>query len=338
MNKTLNRVDYLDNIKALACVLVVLGHFIMSMDASNIVPYNSFTEWFKDTIYLFHVQLFFLCSGFLYIFSVKRKNNYKYPVFVANKLLALGVPYFVFSTVTVLMKKLAGDSVNTQVDGLLHTLFIEPTAPYWYLYVLFFMFLIIPPIKSKKGISILLAVSFILKIVSVTDILQDISLPYFITGIFSYSIWFVLGMALCVFDFKPLKHRTIIGAAALAVFTALSAVRYHNGIENKALSFVLGLIAVIGIFLLFSGSTIKSGKITQLLIKYNLPIFLMHTIFAAGIRVVLAKIGLNAWYIQVPCGLIATFAGPAIAAFIMNKTKYLEIFLYPTKLIKINKE
>lgn len=338
MNKTLNRVDYLDNIKALACVLVVLGHFIMSMDASGIVSFNSFTEWFKETIYMFHVQLFFLCSGFLYIFSVKRKNNYNYPVFMANKLLALGVPYFVFSAVTVLMKKLAGDSVNTEAGGLLHTLFIEPTAPYWYLYVLFFMFLIIPPIKNKKGVSILLALSFILKIVAVTDILQDISLPYFVTGICNYSIWFTLGMTLCVFEFKPFKYGVLTGSVILAVFTALSAVKYHYGIENKAFSFLLGLIAVTGIFILFSGSTIKSGKITQLLIKYNLPIFLMHTIFAAGVRVVLSKIGLSAWYIQVPAGLIATFAGPVLAAFIMNKTKYLEIFLYPTKLLKINKE
>lgn len=338
MNKTLVRIDYLDNIKALACVFVVLGHFIMSMDASQIVPYNDFTQWFKETIYLFHVQLFFLCSGFIYIFSVKRKENYKYPVFMANKLLALGIPYFTFSAITVLMKKLASDSVNTEAGGLFHTLFIEPTAPYWYLYVLFFMFLIIPPIKSKKGIGILLALSLILKIISVTDILHNITLPYFVTEIFNYSFWFVLGMALCVCEFKPTKYANAIGTISLVVFTVLSAVRYHYDISNRALSFFLSLIAVIGIFVLFSNSKIKSGKITQFLIKYNLPIFLMHTIFAAGVRVILFKIGLNAWYIQVPVGLIATFAGPAIAGFIMNKTKYLEIFLFPTKLIKLPKE
>ena len=64
MNRTITHLEYVDKIKALACVLVVLGHFIMSMDASNILPFNAFTEWFKETIYTFHVQLFFLCSGF----------------------------------------------------------------------------------------------------------------------------------------------------------------------------------------------------------------------------------------------------------------------------------
>ena len=61
----------------------------------------------------------------------------------------------------------------------------------------------------------------------------------------------------------------------------------------------------------------------------------MHTIFAAGIRVILFKLGITQWYIHIPVGIIATFAGPVIAAFIMNKTKYLEFFIYPLKLIKL---
>ena len=67
-----------------------------------------------------------------------------------------------------------------------------------------------------------------------------------------------------------------------------------------------------------------------------MPVFLMHTIFAAGVRVVLMKIGINQWYIHIPVGLIITFIGPAIVAIIMHKTKFLEIFIYPTRVIKIN--
>lgn len=336
MNKTLeNRVDYVDNIKALACALVVLGHFVMSMDASQILPYNAVTEWFKEAIYLFHVHLFFMCSGFLYIFSIKQKNNYKYPSFVLKKLLALGVPYFTFTAVTVLMKQLAGDAVNDEAGDLIYTLFIEPTAPYWYLYVLFFLFLVIPPLKDKKAFSILLALSLALKIITVTNILSGVNLPYFVTGIMGNSIWFVLGMALCVYEFKPKKSYLFAGCAAFSIFTALSIVKYHFEFTSKPVAFLLGLIAVISIFMMFSDSNVKRGKITEFLIKYNLPIFLMHTIFAAGIRVVLMKIGINQWYIHIPLGLVATFIGPAIAAFIMNKTKYLEFFIYPTRLIKI---
>lgn len=336
MIKAIDRLNYIDKLKALACVLVVLGHFIMSMDASNILPYNSFTQWFKETIYTFHVQIFFLCSGLLYLLSVKRKTEYKYGPFILNKLISLGVPYFTFTTVTVLMKMLAGDAVNTQSGGLLYTLFIEPTAPYWYLYVLFFLFLVIPPLQTKKAVGTALFISLILKVIMLTGLLSKINLPYFLTGIMNYAIWFVLGMALVAFEYKPDKKFLVCGTVGLTVFIALSAVwlRY-SFTNNKFLAFILGIIAVLSIFMMFSSSNIKTDIVTKFLIKYNLPIYLMHTIFAAGARIVLVKLGITAWYIHIPVGLVATFIGPAIAAYIMEKTKFLEIFIYPTKLIKI---
>lgn len=336
MEKTINRLDYVDKIKALACVLVVLGHFVMSMNESNILPYNDLTAWFVDTIYTFHVQLFFLCSGLLYVLSVKHKNNYRYGPFVLKKLIALGIPYLTFTTATVLLKKIASGMVNTESGGLLYTLFIEPTAPYWYLYVLFFLFLIIPPFTSKKAVSAALIISIIFKVIMVTDILSGINLPYFVTGIMNNSIWFVLGMAIIDFDIKPSKKYLICGSIGFIVFLVLSIIRYRSSLlDNIAFSFVLGLIAVVSIYLIFANTSLQTDALTKFLIKYNLPIFLMHTIFAAGARILLMKLGITSWYIHIPVGIIITFVGPAIAAFVMEKTKYLEIFLYPTKLIKI---
>ena len=38
--------------------------------------------------------------------------------------------------------------------------------------------------------------------------------------------------------------------------------------------------------------------------------------------------------IHVVLGLVISFAGPIIAAWIMKKTKWLEFFLYPNKFIR----
>lgn len=336
MTQTDEHLDYVDKIKALACVLVVLGHFVMSMDASNILPFNSVTYWLKETIYLFHVQLFFLCSGFLYSLTQSKDDSYNYGKFVLKKLVALGIPYFTFTTATVLMKMIAGDSVNTQADGLLYTLFIEPTAPYWYLYVLFFLFAVIPPLKSRKLLCILTVISLVLKFTMIFNLLESVNLPYFVTGIMNYSIWFILGMWISSTQLTYGKKGLILGSLSLVVFFALSILRCYFSIEdNRLFAFILGVIALVGIYLVFSSTKLKSGKITNILIKYNLPIYLMHTIFAAGIRVILFKLGITQWYIHIPVGIIATFAGPVIAAFIMNKTKDLEFFIYPLKLIKL---
>ncbi len=126
------------------------------------------------------------------------------------------------------------------------------------------------------------------------------------------------------------------GCIIFAIFTLMSIVKYYFAISSKPLAFLLALLAVIVIFMMFSSSNIKRGKITEFLIKYNMPIFLMHTIFAAGIRIVLAKLGINQCYIHIPVGLIVTFIGPSIAAIIMHKTKFLEFFIYATRVIKIN--
>lgn len=65
-------------------------------------------------------------------------------------MLALGVPYATFTTATWVLKKVFSSSVNDQIGGLGDTLFLHPTAPYWYLYALFFIFLVTPTFNSVK--------------------------------------------------------------------------------------------------------------------------------------------------------------------------------------------
>ena len=78
------RFVWINRVKLLACVLVVLGHFLTGLIISGIIEDNILLEWFSKTIYYFHVPLFFICSGYLYQNSSKVtnfkewKNNYKY--------------------------------------------------------------------------------------------------------------------------------------------------------------------------------------------------------------------------------------------------------------------
>lgn len=65
---------WVDNVKIIACVLVTLGHFFQSMLSADIMQSNDVYEWFNQTIYMFHVPLFFLCSGYLYQKHTKIKN------------------------------------------------------------------------------------------------------------------------------------------------------------------------------------------------------------------------------------------------------------------------
>lgn len=109
---------------------------------------------------------------------------------------------------------------------------------------------------------------------------------------------------------------------------------YMANIQNSAVSFALGLMACAAVILLVAGLEDKSGKVMSFLAKYTMPIFLMHTLFAAPMRSVLLKIGVTNAVAHIGLGLGVSFAGPIVAAWIMKKTKWLEFFLYPNKYMK----
>lgn len=247
-------------------------------------------------------------------------------------MLALGVPYVTFTTVTWALKKLFSSSVNDQIGGLSDTLFFHPTAPYWYLYALFFIFLVTPTFSNMRIAIVGLMVALITKILTLTGEYR----VYAVSTIFSNEIWFVLGMSICVLNIQ-LKGRKVQGIISALLFTILSVAVYMIGIQNNTISFAMGLLACMATIMIVIDFEEKFGSFMDFLAKYTMPIFLMHTLFAASIRSVLLKIGIENAAIHVVLGLSISFIGPIVTAWIMKKTKWLEFFLYPNKFIKIRK-
>ena len=112
---------------------------------------------------------------------------------------------------------------------------------------------------------------------------------------------------------------------------------YFLDIEFFVIDFFIGILACFAVilFCLYICKDNKPNSIMKFLSKYTMPVFLMHTIFAAPIRIILMKIGINNALVHIVLGLFISFAGPIIAAYIMGKIKYLDFLLYPTKYIKI---
>ncbi|MBD9191206.1 MAG: acyltransferase [Roseburia inulinivorans] len=324
------REKWVDDVKVIACILVVLGHFFQSMTKANILPENDLYQWFNTTIYYFHVPLFFICSGYLYQKYSKVSDFINWKKNVIKKALALGVPYVTFTTATWVLKTVFSGSVNDQVGGLGDTLLLHPTAPYWYLYALFFIFLVTPTFSTMKTTVIGLIVAVVAKALILTGGGTGI---YAISTVLANEIWFVLGMSICAFDLR-LKGKSGRGIIIGILFLGLSVAVYMANIRNSAVSFALGLMACAAIILLAVDFKEKSGRAMRFLAKYTMPIFLMHTLFAAPMRSVLLKIGVTNAAVHVALGLGISFAGPIMAAWIMKKTKWLEFFLYPTRFIR----
>ncbi len=163
------REKWVDDVKVIACILVVLGHFFQSMTKANILPENDLYKWFNTTIYYFHVPLFFICSGYLYQKYSKVDDLKGWKKNVTKKALAFGVPYVTFSTATWLLKTVFSSNVNDQIGGLGDILLLHPTSPYWYLYALFFIFLVTPTFSTVKAAVVGIVVAVAAKIFIITS-------------------------------------------------------------------------------------------------------------------------------------------------------------------------
>lgn len=99
-------------------------------------------------------------------------------------------------------------------------------------------------------------------------------------------------MSICVFNVQ-LRGKKLQGTVIGLLFLGLSIAVHMANVQNLAVSFVLGLTACIAVILLVAAHEDKSGKAMRFLAKYTMPIFLLHTLFAAPMRSVLLKIGVT---------------------------------------------
>ena len=325
-----NSIVWVDCAKIFACICVVLGHLYMSMSEagwiSNTASYYCLP---KQTIYCFHIQIFFVCSGYLYQkfrkdTSIKGhfKNAY-------SKLIVLGVPYFVFSIITLLLKNVFSASVNSKATPFFETLFIKPIAPYWFLYVLFFFFLLIPAVNSKKKLFVIFLVALACKLLVV---FSPIELPYFVSHVGNHAIWFVLGMLITTVRFRfNIIEKVLCIIACLSGFS-LCFVFFRSVHDKNWIEFLITTLLVLSFVYLFIWIT-KDGRWanSSKLRKYILPVFLMHTIFAAAFRSVLLKVGVHSLAIHVIVGAIVSFALPMLVYKFVENKWFLLIFIEPIK-------
>lgn len=234
------------------------------------------------------------------------------------------------------MKTVFSSSTNDEIGGLFDTLFLHPTSPYWYLYALFFMFLITPTFRNKTMAIGGLIVALAFKVLGIFWSGYGVQV---ISYILANEIWFVIGMCLSVFEFKKylMKRDLVIPIATGVIFLLLSIWVYLIEINHGVISFLLGLLACFSVVTLMEKiyENRRQSAAFGALAKYTMPIFLMHTLFAAPLRTVLFKLGIQNAVLHVILGISISFIGPMIAGIIMKKSKWLEFFLYPGKFIKM---
>lgn len=168
---------WIDNLKGLLIILVVLGHAMefLRNDFQNL-------QFLYNLIYLIHMPAFVFVSGYLSKNIEKgRKEAFK----------TFFIPFFIFNTVWALLKLLpigANGSASSEIFS-----FLTPGWAMWYLLAMFIWKLLLPSLLQIKDI---LALSLFIGVIGglftefgdyLTLSRVLVFLPYFLAGYFTSS-------------------------------------------------------------------------------------------------------------------------------------------------------
>lgn len=339
--KNTKRIEWVDYLKAFACFLVVLGHLLQSFQKSNIDTFYNITNFINWFIYLFHMPLFMCMSGYLH-YKTKKDFSWKnYKEFVIKKSINFLIPYLTFYLLYLGINRIFSSSVNTPIGiNELVGIINNPMPPYWFLYALLSIFIIIPLIEKglKNNKKRIFGILLLLKIISIfftTEI-------YFVDSFMENVIYFYLGTFVKDRTNKE-KNKKIknnaINIISVLTYICVSLIIYNSCI-NDTISMLMNIVlAIIGVFICVNiFSNINSSKILDTFKKYTFQIYLTHTIFAAGMRIILLKLNITNYFIHLILGLVASIYIPVALSVISEKIKYTQIFFYPVKTMKELKE
>lgn len=204
---------YIDNLKFILIILVVIGHFSLKMDFVKKISY------FYYFIYVFHMPCFIFVNGYL----AKRMNAGG--KLRADKILSVFWMYLIFKFGNVLLHYAFHQKVTI-------SLFKDTSAP-WYLLALCIWYLSVPLLERIKT-KYLISGSFLIGLlVGYISIIND---TFTLSRVFVYFPFFILGFCLSekrleVFLGKRLRLPAVVILAATLGFFLLYGqhiVNVHN--------------------------------------------------------------------------------------------------------------
>ena len=287
--KTTARYNTIDIAKAIAIVLVAIGHF-------DVEPMPEFYQGLDKVIYTFHMPLFLFVSGFLCVATWK---PLKYGEFLLKKFKRLMIPYFVTSVIIISIKLLTQsfmpvDNPVSAVDYIAMLWLPEAGFFLWFVYALWWMMVIIPFFNTpaRRLVLWVLSLPAYFYYGYVTDL-------FCLTQTARMGIFFVSGAVIYdIFDRLPLV-KTLCGVSAV-LFIPLAVASLQGATETGGFQAdTLGLItAFAGIgFAIAVSYAIETRCATHVrrplyrLAGASYIVYLFHTTFMGFAKGVFSKLG-----------------------------------------------
>ena len=281
-----NRIDWIDIIRGIAIILVIMGHFQYSPDNISL----------RNAIYVFHMSMFFVLAGCTAELSMRKSPSIQ--LFIKNKIWALFIPYTIWSFLPL---PLAHYSNFLQYD--FYQRFIiyisgrcNDGGCFWFLICLFVFQLLFCAYTwfEKRKVSaslriLLVCITFTLIFVA-KKLWSDDGFGFGLAcQTYLFFIPFLAGV--CIIKYEKVKN-ILLSKWFLTLFV-MAAMYFVNIKESIPHSAFLSRLTGIGITCLFI-SIIERQKLSQYRIcqfisvigKYSLAIYIFHYLFLDSFNII----------------------------------------------------
>lgn len=284
------RLRWLDAWKGFAMLLVVAGHIADGyLDAGLFPEYRKTLQLWYDIIYSFHMPLFFVLSGYAFLIAYggeRQAEKKRFRLQLGN----LAAVYTLFSILQWIIKMIFASKVNSVYT--VRDLFMIPVKtmpPYWYLYVLFFLYLIARVAERGKQPEIL-KLLFFLGIHFISAYVPE-KAWFELKNILYYGVYFYFGIyfAKCA---APVLHE-----------------------KTKCLC--------------RWWSRLPKSRMLPFLGRYSLEIYVLHCFITAANRTILFKIGIREFYLNVFVNLVMATVLPVLFAVLLKKVHLHDLIFRP---------
>jgi fucose 4-O-acetylase-like acetyltransferase len=282
-----HRLDWIDAARGVGILLVVYGHAIRGVEAANM--YHAPTLVVQDAvIYAFHMPLFFFVSG---LFAGRRPGDTT-TAFLKSRLITLVWPYLLWSLVQGLLNIAVGAATGPMVNKStswteLLSILWDPIGQFWFLYALFLCQLLLLLPRRLFFLAAICAALFsgLFRGNIVANAIGD--LPFFAAG-----VWLNAHRATQI-SASP-RRTAVAGVVAWLLFVALIAAggMADGTPASRPIHLATGFAGTIGTLCL---ARIAVDQIPTLatLGAASMPIYLLHVLFSAGVRIAIAALHLH---------------------------------------------
>ena len=329
------RVKWLDTVKGVAIILVVIGHVCGSLYNSGLheLPVINSIKIFVNS---FHMQLFFMISGYVFIYSycdVTDRNIVIEKERINRQIVNLSLLYVIYEIVRYIISNAFKSEVNIEVKpNRILMLPYKAIQEYWYIYVLVIIYLMMYFITSINVVHAMIVTFFFGLFYAIADFISAVGFKEWTALKAGYYIFFFClgGLIYCA----QKKKKTLLFRMTEMIGSVLGLlyVLYIDN-TNPIANFFVSIVIADFVFELFYNFKLEN-PFFSFIGENSLHIYLLHVYFTSGGRLVLKFINSGNVIFDSVFLLVFGIVGPITIARIIRRTILYSIVFKPIALIE----